>query len=153
MTNVLFVCLGNICRSPMAEAMFKKMIAEQHLEQQIFVKSVATSSEEFGNSPHPGAQAEMDKHALNYAGHTSRPITKDDFKWADLIIGMDSQNIHQLKRIAPSQEDLNKIKLCYDILPDKQGVEIADPWYDHRFDRTYRQLSETLPHWLDFIKN
>ncbi|KRM09612.1 low molecular weight protein-tyrosine-phosphatase [Lentilactobacillus farraginis] len=151
MTNVLFVCLGNICRSPMAEGIFKEMVAKQHLQDKIHIDSAGISSEEEGNQPHPGAQAEMAKHGLDISMLRSRPITRQDFQWADLIIGMDSQNIYYLKQMADSSTE-NKIHLCFDIVPEKAGQDIPDPWYDHKFGRTYRQLSLALPKWLDYIK-
>ncbi len=93
MTNVLFVCLGNICRSPMAEVMFRQMVKDAHLENQITVASAAISTEEHGNPPHPGAIAELAKHGLSVGNKTSTPITKEDFDQADYIIAMDNQNI------------------------------------------------------------
>ncbi|WP_429970519.1 low molecular weight protein-tyrosine-phosphatase [Fructilactobacillus sp. Tb1] len=151
-TNVLFVCLGNICRSPMAEAMFKKMTTEQGISNHYQINSVATSSEEAGNPPHPGAQAEMDKHNLNYAGHHSRPITSADIKNADYIITMDESNIYDLQHMIPTDEQ-HKLHLCMDIVPGQHGVSIVDPWYTHRFDQTYTMLKESLPLWLDQMEN
>lgn len=151
MVKVLFVCLGNICRSPMAEAMFTKLVAADNLTNQITVDSAGTSSEEEGNHAHPGAQEELQRHGIDGSHLISRPITTEDFESADLILTMDASNKHNLERMAPAQ-DRDKIHLCYDILPTMQGAEIPDPWYDHRFDRTYRQLAETLPAWLDAIK-
>ncbi|AQW21723.1 protein-tyrosine-phosphatase [Lentilactobacillus curieae] len=151
MTNILFVCLGNICRSQMAETMFKQMVEDQSMTGEINVESAGTSSYEQGNPPHPGAVAELAKYGMSMAGQVSRPVNQDDFKWADLIIGMDSQNIQSLKKMAP-EEDQSKIHLCLDILSDQKGEDIPDPWYDHRFDRTYKQLSEALPEWMNYIK-
>lgn len=151
MTNVLFVCLGNICRSPMAEVMFKKMVQDDNLQNKIHVSSAAISVEEQGNPPHPGAVAELAKHGLSVGNKTSQPITKAELDQSDYIIGMDNQNIYYLNRMAPFA-DRRKIFLCYNIIPGKEGTDIPDPWFDHKFDRTYRQLSETLPKWLDKIK-
>lgn len=151
MTNVLFVCLGNICRSPMAEIMFRHMVQDAHLENKINVSSAAISSEEKGNPPHPGAVAELAKHGLSVGDKRSRPITKQDFDDADYIIAMDNQNIFYLNQIAP-MADRKKIYLCYNVIPGKEGTDIPDPWFDHKFGRAYRQLSETLPKWLEKIK-
>ncbi|KRM73932.1 low molecular weight protein-tyrosine-phosphatase [Secundilactobacillus collinoides] len=148
MTNVLFVCLGNICRSPMAEALFKKLVADRGLNDQFSIESRATSSEEQGNPPHPGARKTMKAHGLSYAGMHSEPISAAGFDWADYIITMDSQNMFNLQRMAPSQADRDKIHLCMDILPDHTGEEIPDPWYTHRFESTYQALASTLPKWL-----
>ena len=135
----------------MAEAIFTQLVAQAGLSKQIQVDSAGTSSEEDGNHAHPGAQAELQKHGIDGSHLISRPINQTDFESADLIITMDDSNLHNLRRLAPSA-DQEKLHLCYDILPAKKGEEIPDPWYDHKFDRTYRQLSETLPAWLDAIK-
>lgn len=145
MKTVIFVCLGNICRSPMAEMMFKDLVQKVNLQDQFDISSMATSTYEIGNPPHPGAIAELVKEGVPVIDHVGAQISDDDFKRADVIIGMDEQNIIDLKRMAPVGT-ADKVKLAYDVL----GVHkvIKDPWYDHKFDRTYNELSEVLPAWL-----
>ncbi|WP_334332567.1 low molecular weight protein-tyrosine-phosphatase [Companilactobacillus sp. HBUAS59544] len=146
MKKIIFVCLGNICRSPMAEMMMRDLVAQRDLNQVIEVESRATSTYEIGNSPHPGAIAELRKENIPLVPHSAKQISQTDFDSAALIIGMDQQNISDLKAMAP-EADRDKIHLAYEIM-NKQKV-IEDPWYDHKFDRTFHQLSEVLPLWLD----
>ncbi|MFC6176129.1 low molecular weight protein-tyrosine-phosphatase [Companilactobacillus huachuanensis] len=148
MKRVIFVCLGNICRSPMAEMMMKQLVAEQGLIKEIQVESRATSTYEIGNPPHPLAIRELQKQGVGIVEHVAKQITAEDFKEADLIIGMDRQNLVDLKQMAPVI-DQSKLHLAYKIL--NKDAEIQDPWYDHKFDRTYRQLQELLPLWLKNI--
>ncbi|MBM7543316.1 low molecular weight protein-tyrosine-phosphatase [Periweissella beninensis] len=152
MQNILFVCLGNIARSTMAEAMLRQMITNEHLTEQISVDSAGTANWEMGKRPHPGTQQQLRKHHIPFDGIIARQITPTDFQWADYIITMDQQNVRDLIALAPSPLDVQKIHLAFDIVPTKQGVEIADPWYTQRFDITFAQLSETLPLWFAKFK-
>ncbi len=92
----------------------------------------------------------MHAHGLSTDGLISRPITRQDFDWADYIICMDNMNKYNLQRIAPAQ-DRDKVHLAYEVIPGKEDQEIPDPWYTHRFEDTYNSLNETLPLWLDKI--
>lgn len=150
MHHILFVCLGNICRSPMAEAIAKNIIKQQGLAAKFSVQSVATSPEEEGNPPYPEALATLHQHGLDLK-HRSRPITAADFNWADTIITMDHANVTNLKRLAPSPEAAAKVKLCLDIFPERQGQAIADPWYTRKFELTYQELAQAIPAWLDTL--
>ncbi|MCH4172024.1 MAG: low molecular weight phosphotyrosine protein phosphatase [Lactobacillus sp.] len=152
MTRVLFVCLGNICRSPMAEKMFQQMLQQAHLTDMIQVDSVATSNFEAGNTMHLGAVKELKAHQVPCKTHISRKIKAADFKAADYIIGMDFQNISTLERLAPDAAAKQKIHLAAEVLPDNRTFEIADPWYTNDFSRTYQELADILPKWLDRIR-
>lgn len=151
MQRVLFVCLGNICRSPMAEMYFKKIVAQHHLQQEITVDSVATCNYEAGNPMHLGAIKELKEQGVPCSDHTSRKITPADFENFDWIIGMDFQNINTLERLAPDETSRAKIHLAAEVLPDNQTFEIEDPWYTNDFAKTYAELSEILPLWLKRI--
>lgn len=149
--KIMFVCLGNICRSPLAEAMFRQMIDQAGLSAQVSIDSAGTSSEETGHPPYPGIQKIMDKYGLDSRGLAARQLTSRDFAKADLIIGMDDMNLADIRAMAPLNSHA-EIHGIYDLLPDMKGQSIPDPWYTHRFQDTYDALALALPSWLDFVK-
>lgn len=141
MYKILFVCLGNICRSPMAEAILNDKLKKHNLENEVWSWSKAVSSYEAGNPPHSGAIAELAKHGLTIQ-HQSNQIKSHDFKDFDLVIGMDKENIKALKRIAP-KDQIDKIKLMMSFDKNTPDLEVPDPWYDHNFARTYDMLNHS----------
>ncbi|MBU1143525.1 MAG: low molecular weight phosphotyrosine protein phosphatase [Firmicutes bacterium] len=151
MIKVLFVCLGNICRSPMAEGMLRKMIKDQGLESMIYVESRATSTWEDGNPPHPGTRKILDRIGADYTGKASTQIKDLDFIEFDYIIGMDHENIKYLNSHAGSYS--NKIYLLRDIDPNTIGEIVPDPYFSGEHEKTYLLLVDALKLWLDKLKN
>lgn len=141
MTRIMFVCHGNICRSPMAEFIFKDMIKRKHLENEFFVASSATSTEEIwgdiGNPVYPPAKAELAKHGISCEGKRAVQLKKSDYDKYDLFIGMDSMNIRNMYRILGSDPD-GKIRKLMEYTD--RGGDVADPWYSNRFDVAYRDI-------------
>ena len=137
MTKILFVCHGNICRSPMAEFVMKDMLRRAGLAERFELSSAATSAEELGNSVYPPARAKLREHNIDCAGKTARRITKDDYDEFDLIIGMDTANIRNMNRIAGGDPDGKIYKLLNFA---GSGRDVADPWYTGDFDATYEDV-------------
>ena len=146
--KVLFVCYGNICRSPMGEAMLKDMAQKQNLN--IIVDSAGTHVYQGGSQPYPKTKEILDELNINYEGMYSRAITHNDFKDFDLILGMDGDNVRNLMKKSP-QEYRHKIHLFLDILEDKKGQSVPDPYYTRDFEETKNLLSEGLVGWIHYI--
>ena len=138
MTKILFVCHGNICRSPMAEFYMKKLVKEQGLEKQFVIASAATSREEIGNPVYPPAKRKLWEHGITCNGKTAVQMTKADYGKYDYIICMDSMNLRNIMRIIHSDPQ-NKVSLLLDFTGSPRSV--ADPWYSGDFDATYDDVS------------
>ena len=139
MTKILFVCHGNICRSPMAEFVMKDLVKQTGLEDQFQIASAATSTEEIGCPVYPPARRKLAEHGISCAGKTARQLTKAGYAQYDLLIGMDQANIRNMNRICGGDPD-GKIKLLLDFT-DRPG-DVADPWYTGNFDATWRDVLE-----------
>ena len=146
MIKILFVCLGNICRSPMAEYVFKNMVKERGLENNFYIKSAATSNEEEGNGIHYGTKRKLEEQNIPYGNHQSRKMTKSDYEKYDYIIGMEDSNITSIKRIIGEDKEEKIYKLLdFANLINKNYTtsrNIADPWYTGNFDKTYEDIAE-----------
>ena len=139
MTKILFVCLGNICRSPMAEFIFRDMIEKRGLSHAFSCASAATSSEELGNPVHPGTRRKLNELGISTAGKTARTMTAKDYQEYDLLIGMEARNVQNMKRICGG--DPNQ-KICRLLDYSNHPRDIADPWYTGNFDVTCNDVIE-----------
>lgn len=148
MKKILFVCHGNICRSPMAEFICKKMIKDAGREKDFYVESAATSNEEIGNDIHPGTKAKLAEMGVPFAKRQARRITKDDYKNFDLLIGMDVENLFYMQKEWDKDPD-DKVKLLLSYA--HRDRDIADPWYTGNFDETYDDIVEGLTAMLNSI--
>lgn len=137
--RILFVCHGNICRSPMAEFIFRDMVAQRGLEGRFEIASCATSTEEIGNSVYPAARAELGKHGLRCDGKRAVQLTRLDYDRYDWLIGMDGQNIRNMLRILGGDPQ-HKVRKLMDCTP--RGGDVADPWYTGAFDVAYRDICD-----------
>ncbi len=150
--RVLFVCHGNICRSPMAEFMFKRKLEECGLSDKFYVESAATSDEEcwngIGNPVYPPAKAELAKHGISCEGKRARQIRKDDYDRFDYLIGMEDANIRNMQRV---WRDDPEGKICKLLDFTNRKGNISDPWYSGDFATTYSDIEEGLRGFLDIV--
>lgn len=151
MTRILFVCLGNICRSPMAEFVMKQLVEEAGLSNEFEIASAATSAEELGNGVYPPVRRLLLRHGINPDGKTARQMTRADYARYDLLLGMDSANIRNMARICGG-DPAHKIARLLDYTARPR--DISDPWYTRDFDRTWADVREGCEALLSqFIKN
>ena len=139
MIKVLFVCLGNICRSPMAEFIFKDMVKKKGLSKAISVSSAATSSSTRGKDIHEEAKIKLRENEIPYNKHKAKKLLKEDYQKYDYIIGMDNSNIENIMYIV-KEDPNNKIYKLLDFTNDKG--EVADPWYTGNFTKAYNDIEK-----------
>ncbi len=137
MTRILFICHGNICRSPMAEFIMKDLVKKAALESRFQIESAATSTEEIGNPVYPPARRKLAEHGIDCVGKTARQLTSSDYDRYDLLIGMDRANLRNMHRICGGDPD-GKLHLLMDFT-DRPG-EVTDPWYTGDFETTWQDV-------------
>lgn len=134
MKKILFICHGNICRSPMAEYVFKYMVKNQRLEHLFEIDSAATSTEEIGNGVHHGTRTILAQKNIPCGNHRARQLTMADYNYYDLLIGMDRYNVQNITRMTGGDSQ-NKVEMLLD-------RPIADPWYTGDFQQTFQDVEE-----------
>ena len=149
MIKILFVCHGNICRSPMAEFVFKDMVAKQNLSDRFYIASAATSMEEIGNGVHRGTRRILDGLGISYAGKTAVRMERRDYQEYDYLIGMEQWNIQNMLRITGGDPDHKMYRLLD--FTEEPG-DIDDPWYTGNFDLTYREIKAGCEALLEYLQ-
>lgn len=150
MIKVMFVCLGNICRSPMAEFVFKDIVKKQGLEKEFYIKSSATSYEEIGNNIHYGTRNKLIQKGISFENRKAIRLKSEDYKKYDYIIGMENSNIKNIKRIVGEDYE-NKVYKLLDFSNNPR--DIADPWYTRNFEITYNDIVEGCNEFMNYLKN
>ncbi|TMV52122.1 low molecular weight phosphotyrosine protein phosphatase [Paenibacillus mesophilus] len=162
MIRVLFVCLGNICRSPMAEAVMRSKVKEAGLDGRIGIDSAGTGDWHIGKAPHEGTRKLLDEKRISWEGITARQVAKEDLKKFDYIVAMDSSNMTHLQGMAEELglSDVRKAndakpKLCrlLDFVPEEQPGDVPDPYYTGNFQETYRLVDAGCDALLERIKH
>ncbi len=152
MIKVLFICHGNICRSPIAEFVLKDMVKKAGIEDQFEIASAATSTEEIwngiGNPVYPPARKELEKHGISSEGKRAVQLKKSDYDYYDYLIGMDAMNIRNIERMTGHKG--GKIHMLLEFAGKKDNI--ADPWYTSRFDIAYRDILEGCQALLKYLR-
>ena len=149
MIKILFICLGNICRSPMAEFVMKELVKEAGLSDKFEIASAATSTYELGNPVYPPARQKLSEHGISCKGKTARQLTKSDYEYYDYLIAMEQSNIRDIMRIIGS-DTKQKVSLLLDFTDHPR--DIADPWYTRDFEATWQDVCEGCESLLEKLR-
>jgi protein-tyrosine phosphatase len=149
MIKVLFICHGNICRSPLAESVFTYKVNTLGLSSRFYIDSMATSTEEIGNPPHRGTENKLREQGIPLIPHRAKQISWSDYDKFDYIIGMDEWNIKNLVSMLKGDPDKKVYKFLTFAGSDR---DIADPWYTGNFDATYNDIVEGCDGFLHYLK-
>ncbi len=148
MVSILFVCYGNICRSPMAVFVMKDLVKCAGREEEFLIRSEATTDDEAGNPVYPPAKRELAQHGISCEGKVAVRLRTADYAKYDFIIGMEERNVRDILSIVRGDPE-GKVKKLLDFTA--RGGDIADPWFTRRFDVTYRQVSEGCAALLNYL--
>ncbi|MFC4388870.1 low molecular weight protein-tyrosine-phosphatase [Gracilibacillus marinus] len=151
MIKVLFICLGNICRSPMAEAVFRKMVKDNGQEELFQIDSAGMGDWHIGKQPHHGTRAKLDEMSISYEGQKARQIAKEDLETFDYIIAMDEQNMNDLASLGKKGEK-TVVKKLMDFVEQPREQNVPDPYFTKNFDYTYELVTEGCEHLYAYIK-
>lgn len=149
MTRIMMVCLGNICRSPMAECVMKNLVSLQGLDKEFVINSSATSSEEEGNGIYPSAVRKMREMGVPVVEHYATPLCREDYTQYDYIVGMEERNLRAMRHIFGGDPDGKIIRL---LEYADEPRDIADPWWTGNFDRAYADIDEGCRTLLEHIR-
>ncbi|HLS09705.1 low molecular weight protein-tyrosine-phosphatase [Lentibacillus sp.] len=152
MIRVLFLCLGNICRSPMAEAIFRDLVKKEGLSDKIEVDSAGLGHWHVGEAPHEGTRDILDKQHISYDGMKARQLQNRDLGEFDYLVAMDEQNISALSAFDETSDDMIVAKLM-DFVDEAGDVDVPDPYFTGNFDYTYELVSEGCSALLNSIRN
>ncbi len=147
MIRIMFVCHGNICRSPMAEFIFKKLVCEKGMEGNFIISSSATSYEEIGNPIYPAAARELNKNSVGFDGHTATKLMPSDYDKYDLFLGMDDNNIQNMRSLFGSDRE-NKIMKLTDFSANLENI--SDPWYHGDFSGCFADIYDCCESLLQY---
>ena len=156
MIRILFICHGNICRSPISEFVLKDMVEKRGIADRFYIASAATSTEEIwrgvGNPVYPPAKAELAAHGISCAGKRAQLLLRSDYDDYDYLIGMDKANMRNMERMTGHRASEKNSKLSLLLSYAGSERDISDPWYSGRFGQTYRDIEEGLTGFLGYLR-